>query len=132
MGPPFGVEFNNVAIPQGLYDSARFVKANSRPADLMQYSRSDRFSFLSAVTERLYFVNVNNFVAEEKGELARRSQLVRQLFDAKSSASQVAEALASSKISWLIVDPRDSQAWATVAGRAAVFESRGYQVYKVD
>ncbi len=126
MGP--SGKFWNTPVPQGLMDAAAEIKRHSKSSELVQLCENDPLNQLATLSERPVYVSkimVNG--APQSVEEARRFSRIESLLsqDTFSAASAAAGEL---NISWLVVTPHCTVAWA--AATPAVLSSNGYALYR--
>lgn len=120
-----------VEIPRGLYDAARFVRANAGERDVAQYSRNDRMLMLGSLSERPAYAayQVVNTPLDDAAFDARFQQVAGML--SLPALDQVRARAAALGIDWLVVDPGDAGAIPFARGARPEFASGGFQVYRL-
>ena len=130
LGPAWGKDYTNTKIDVGLYNVSMYLKNHSEKNDIVQYSRNDELSYITAISERQYFVNVNLFMQNPSEEHQRRLDLIKDCKMKFVRKNKVAETFSQNKIKWFVLNPEDTVRWDNETRNSYIFESHGYKLYQ--
>jgi hypothetical protein len=122
--------FVHQRLPAGLVNVANFIRARSRPGELVQNSQSATGIILAALSERLPYAISANGIREPAGLQTRLEALER--LKHLSDDRQVDAFMKTNAIRWYVIGPRDHVRWAEGGGIVPVYQSGGYRAYRFE
>lgn len=127
-GPVWGSDLINNKIDRGLYDVAKYIEKHSSIHDIIQYSRDDDVSYLTAVSERQSFVNKHKFVQNIPAELKQRHATVQLILSSKNK-KQFNDILEKNKIKWFVFHKDDAKNIPEDLADGFIYKSNGYLLF---
>jgi hypothetical protein len=121
--------FNSV--PTCLVDAGKYIRTHSTPEEIIQNSEGDSKLVLSALAERREFAVDYYIKAQAPAGLTQRLddlKLFRGLRDEKDDL----EFARARGITWYVVHPSTTVAWADVLAKNVVFSCDAFRVYRFD
>lgn len=119
-------DFN--AVPTCLLTSARYIRAHSKPHDLIQDSQGDPRFFLTALAERQRFAGASIF-SKPNAELSKRFDALTQL-ENQDQPQEIVQQLQALGIGWYVLSSKTAVNWPAEVLSAAVFSCDDFKVFQ--
>ncbi len=118
-------------VPLGLVRAAEFIRDHADPQDLVQDSRLDRTSVLTALSERQAFAGrALTRMPHNADRVEQRAGAMERLM-AQREPRVVAATAKVFGVRWFLLNPGDQVAWAEALASRPAFALDGYRVYRL-
>ena len=130
LGPKWGKEHINTAVPTGLAKSSEFIRKQSGKDDIIQDSQNDTKGIVTALSERqsyvMHYFTQRNLLPEQQSRMESLSNVKKM-----TNMADIKEYFTKENIRWYVLHPEDTVSWPKDLLQKYVFESHGYKVYSL-